>query len=275
MSITHPFTKREATEEPTTLLQYAIDWAMEAGKLHLSRFRSQRLGISTKGNKSDVVTEVDKASEAMLIDHIRQTYPQHSILAEESGKHQDNAEAEWEWVIDPLDGTNNYSQGLPIFAVSIGIRRHGITEVGVVYVPLLDDLFTAVRGEGAQWNGKNIHVSRKQDLGECVLGTGFPYDKGTVGPADNNLDNVCRMLPQLRGLRRMGAAAYDLCCTAAGLLDGYWELDLKPWDACAGTLIVEEAGGIVRPFRHDRHISIVAGNENIVGQIMANVAIDK
>lgn len=268
--ISRPFTKRETNEEPSTLLQYAVEWAMEAGKLQLQHFRSQRLAMTTKLNKSDVVTEVDKACESMLIDHVKQTYPHHSILAEETGSHSIEG-AEWEWIIDPLDGTNNYSQGLPVFAVSIGIRQHGITQVGVVYVPLLDDLFTAVRGQGAVWNGKSIHVSRKADLAECVLGTGFPYDKNTVGPANNNLNNVCNLLPQLRGLRRMGAAAYDLCCVAAGLLDGYWEMNLKPWDACAGELIVEEAGGTIRPFRSDRNISIIAGNEILVAKIAENI----
>jgi myo-inositol-1(or 4)-monophosphatase len=135
----------------------------------------------------------------------------------------------------------------------------------------MDDLFTAVRGEGAQWNGRRIHVSRKTELDQCILATGFPYDKGTVGSDKNNLDNLCRMLPQLRGLRRMGAAAYDLCCVAAGMLDGYWELNIKPWDCCAGQLIIEEAGGVVRSIREDRNVSIAAGNEALVSLILQNV----
>ena len=165
----------------------------------------------------------------------------------------------------PLDGTNNYSQGLPIFCVSIGVQYKGETQVGVVYAPYLDEVFSAVRGQGASWNGRAIHVSRKQNLDECIVATGFPYDKGTC--PINNLDNVCALLPHLRGLRRMGSAAYDLCCVAAGLLDGYWELNVKPWDVCAGNLIVEEAGGIIRPFRTDRNISIVAGSKPVVNLI--------
>lgn len=255
-----PYPKLMSTDENARLLHNAIDWAMEAGKLQLEKFRSRHLNMETKTTLHDVVTEVDKACEKLLIDKISATYPSHSILGEETGAHQQSSE--WQWVIDPLDGTNNYSQGLPIFCVSIGVQRAGETQVGVVYVPYLDELFVAQRGGGASWNGKAIHVSRKTDLDQCVVGTGFPYDKG-INP-DNNLNNLTSILPHVRGLRRMGAAAYDLCCVACGLLDGYWELDLKPWDACAGTLIVEEAGGTVTPFRTDRNISIVAGNATVV-----------
>ena len=151
------------------------------------------------------------------------------------------------------------------------MKYKGEAIVGVVYAPKMDELFTAVKGEGAQWNGRRIHVSRKTELDQCILATGFPYDKGTVGSDKNNLDNLCRMLPQLRGLRRMGAAAYDLCCVAAGMLDGYWELNIKPWDCCAGQLIIEEAGGVVRSIREDRNVSIAAGNEALVGLILQNV----
>lgn len=257
--------RKKGNTDVHDILRHAIDWAMDAGRIQREKFRSHNLQMSTKSNISDVVTEVDKACEAMLLDRITSRYPDHNILAEESGEHCVKADSDWEWVVDPLDGTNNYSQGLPIFCVSIGVRFKGETVVGVVYVPYMDELFSAVRGEGANWNGRFIHVSRKTALNECVLGSGFPYDKGT-NPV-NNVDNASKLIPQLRGFRRMGSAAYDLCCVAAGLLDGYWELDLKPWDACAGALIVEEAGGIIKPFRNDRHVSIVAGNKAIVEQI--------
>ena len=265
-----PFTRKEHTEDKASLLQFAIDIAMAAGKVQQHKFRSRHLEMETKSSMHDVVTEVDKECERLIIERISEAYPTHSIVSEETGGLQ-KPDATWEWVVDPLDGTNNYSQGLPIFCVSIGVRRRGVTQVGVVYAPVMDGLFTAVRGEGAQWNGRQIHVSRKNNLDQCVVASGFPYDKGTVSSADNNLDNVCRLLPQLRGFRRMGSAAYDLCCVAAGMLDGYWELNLKAWDACAGMLIVEEAGGVVRSFREDRCISIVAGNETIVNKILENV----
>lgn len=257
--------KKEDNTDVHDVLRHAIDWAMEAGRIQRDKFRSRHLQMETKTSIHDVVTEVDKACEELILGRIRNRYPQHNILAEETGLHCIQQDAEWEWVVDPLDGTNNYSQGLPIFCVSIGVRHKGETVVGVVYVPFFDELFSAVRGEGASWNGRFIHVSHKIDLNECVLATGFPYDKGT-NPI-NNLDNACAIIPNVRGIRRMGSAAYDLCCVAAGLLDGYWELDLKPWDACAGALIVEEAGGYIKPFRDDRHISIVAGNKTIVDKI--------
>lgn len=166
------------------------------------------------------------------------------------------------WVVDPLDGTNNYSQGLPVFCVSIGLQYRGETLLGVVYAPYLDELYTAIRGKGAFMNHVLIHVSDKTELDRSVLATGFPYDKG-IHPV-NNIDNLSRILPHLRGIRRMGSAAYDLCGVAAGFLDGYWELGLKLWDVCAGVLIVEEAGGHVEPFRDDRGIAILSGNPKIV-----------
>lgn len=251
-------------ESNASLLTHAVDWAMEAGKIQIDKFRSRQLQIDTKSSLHDVVTEVDKACEKLIIDHIRQLYPTHSILSEECGELL-QPDSEWEWVIDPLDGTNNYSQGLPIFCVSIGIKHRGVTQVGVVFVPYLDELYSAVRGQGANCNGRSLHVSRKKDLNECILATGFPYDKGTH--PINNLDNVNALLPNLRGLRRMGSAAYDLCSVAAGWLDGYWEVNIKEWDGCAGSLIVEEAGGIVRPFRNDRNVSIVAGHKEVVEMI--------
>lgn len=255
--------KKQNEPDFNQVLRHAVDWAMGAGKLQREKFRSRHLQIETKSNISDLVTEVDKACEAYIIEKINGHYPTHSVLGEETGEHQ--KDSDWEWVVDPLDGTNNYSQGLPIFCVSIGVRYRQETVVGVVYVPIFDELFSAVKGQGASWNGRFIHVSRKTNLNECVLGTGFPYDKAT-NPI-NNLDNLNALLPNLRGIRRMGSAAYDLCCVACGMLDGYWELDLKPWDTCAGELIVKEAGGVVKPFRDDRHVSIVAGNKSIVNLI--------
>ena len=257
--------KKKDNPDTHDILRHAVDWAMEAGHIQRDKFRSRNLQMETKSSIYDVVTEVDKACESLLLQRIGERYPDHNILAEESGEHSAKADAEWEWVIDPLDGTNNYSQGLPIFCVSIGVRHKGETVVGVVYVPFFDELFSAVKGEGASWNGRFIHVARKTDLGECVLATGFPYDKRT-NPV-NNLDNALAIIPEIRGIRRTGSAAFDLCYVACGLLDGYWELDLKPWDACAGSLIVEEAGGEIRPFRTDRNVSIVAGNKTIVSQI--------
>lgn len=248
-------------------LERAIEWAKEVGKIHLSYFRGNDLGIQTKSNVYDVVTRADKESEAFLLEKIQKHFPGHAVLGEESGEHAGTGD--YCWVVDPLDGTNNFSQGLPIFTVSIGLQYKKETIVGVVYAPYFNELFTAIRGKGAFLNGQPIRVGQKPDLEHSVLGTGFPYDKD-VNP-DNNTDNVANILPHLRGLRRMGSAAYDLCCVAAGFLDGYWEFSLQPWDMCAGALIVEEAEGIIYHFRQNRNVSIIAGNKVIVGKIREKI----
>ena len=245
------------------LLAFARACAKEAGKIQLSYFRGSHLNIETKFNQHDVVTVADKESERYIIGEISRAYSHHSILGEESGMHP--GDAEYCWVIDPLDGTTNYSQGFPIFCVSIGIQHQKETVIGVVYVPYLDEMYSAIKGEGALLNGKPITVSDKKELSECVLATGFPYDKSTN--PDNNLDNVNRIVPHIRGLRRTGSAAFDLCSVAAGTLDGYWELNLHLWDVAAGELIVSEAKGMVRPFKENRGISICAGNPTIVQAI--------
>ena len=242
------------------MLAFARNCAKEAGKIQLSYFRGNHLHIETKFNMHDVVTVADKESEHYIIGEIKRAYPEHAILGEGSGMHAGDSEDCW--VIDPLDGTNNYSQGLPVFTVSIGLQYREETILGVVYAPYLGELYTAIRDRGARYNGKVIRVAEKQDLAHSVLGTGFPYDKD-VNP-DNNAANLAAILPSIRGIRRMGSAAYDLCCVAAGWLDGYWELALQPWDMCAGALIVQEAGGIVRRFRENRGISILAGNAALV-----------
>ncbi len=248
-------------------LKMAETWAKEVGKIHLSYFRGNNLDIHTKSNVYDVVTRADKESEAFLLSKIGEFFPDHAVLGEETGEHA--GVADYRWVIDPLDGTNNFSQGLPIFTVSIGLQYKEVTILGVVYAPCQEEMYTAIRGEGAYMNGTPIHVSVKEDLAHSVLGTGFPYDKG-VNP-DNNIANLVAILPHLRGIRRMGTAAYDLCCTAAGWLDGYWELNLNLWDMCAGALIVEEAGGKVVHFRTDRGVSIIAANPTLVERIREKV----
>jgi myo-inositol-1(or 4)-monophosphatase len=236
------------------LLLDAMSWAREAGAVHLRYFRGNELNIEAKLNASDIVTAADKAAERLLINHIKERYPEHSILSEESGADVHNGE--YRWVIDPLDGTTNFSQGLPLFCVSIGIEHNGETVAGVVFAPYLNEMFHAVRGEGAYLNGTPIKVSGKDTLERSVVATGFPVDKA-VNP-DNNIDNVARIMPQLRGLRRLGSAAIDLCYVSAGFLDGYWEMGLHSWDVSAGLLILEEAGGEFTYFRADRHISVLA-----------------
>ena len=251
------------------LLEFAVGMAREAGKIQLAYFRGDELAMRTKSNVYDVVTRADKESEELIAGMIAERYPDHAILGEEGGS-RGCAESDWRWVVDPLDGTTNYSQGLPVFAVSIALQHKGETVVGVVYAPYLGELFTAVKGGGAylQYASREperIRVGEKRTLATSVIATGFPYDKD-VNP-DNNSDNVARIIPYVRDVRRLGAAAYDISCVAAGLLDGYWELALHEWDICAAELILREAGGVVCELRRDRGISIVAGNAAIVEEI--------
>lgn len=243
--------------------------AREAGRIQLSYFRGDDLAMKTKSNVSDVVTRADRESEELIVRSILERYPTHAILGEEGGARGDAA-SEWRWVVDPLDGTTNYSQGLPVFCVSIALQYRGETVVGVVYAPYLRELFTAVRGGGAwcrRGDGEpvRLHVSTKQRLDCSVVATGFPYDK-SENP-DNNSDNVARILPHVRDVRRMGAAAYDLSCVAAAMLDGFWELNLHEWDVCAASLLVIEAGGVVESLRADRGVSPVAGSAALVEQM--------
>lgn len=255
-------------EDMNQLLAFARACAREAGKIQLSYFRGTHLNIETKFNLHDVVTVADKESERYLIGEIAKAYPGHAVLGEESGMHVGHSD--YCWVIDPLDGTTNYSQGLPIFTVSIALQYRGETVLGVVYAPYLDELYEACRGTGAKLNGRPIRVSGKSEMPRSVVATGFPIDKDRN--PDNNLDNLVRILPLVRGVRRMGSAAYDLCCVAAGFFDGYWEFNLHEWDVCAGILIVTEAGGVVRPFRDDRHIAIVAGNPSVADQLASRLS---
>lgn len=239
--------------------------AKTAGEIQLKLFRSKELNIATKQNDFDVVTTADKASERAIVDYINDIYPDHSILTEESGLSL-NGNSDWEWVIDPLDGTTNYSAGLPWFNVSIGVKHHGETVAGVVYAPRLEELFTAVKGGGATLNGMPIAPSETPTLTKAVVATGFPYDKA-VNP-DNNLDNFKRIMPVVRGLRRLGSAALDICYVAAGFLDAYWEMNLNEWDVCAAMLIAHEAGAWAERFRPDRNWSILASNPALAPVIL-------
>jgi myo-inositol-1(or 4)-monophosphatase len=197
------------------------------------------------------------------VQFINKTFPEHAVLAEESG--HSNLDSDYLWVVDPLDGTTNYSQGLPVFAVSIAHKYRDETVLGIVYLAVLDQMFTAIKGQGAYLNGEKLQVSAKENLSDCVLATGFPYDI-----ADNPMNNInyfSELSLKTRAVRRMGAAAYDVACVAAGKFDGYWEMKLSPWDVAAAILMVEEAGGKVIHFRKDRGISIIAANPVLADKI--------
>lgn len=238
-------------------LTKAMQWAKEAGDVTLRYFRNPELKSETKQNDFDVLTEADKAAEGVIIDNIRREFPSHSILSEESGTTA-GLDSEWVWVIDPLDGTTNFKQGLPVYSISIALQHNGETVAGVVYAPYLGEMFHAAKGSGAFLNGHRLHCSENDRLSTMVVATGMPYDRDRH--PDNNLDNIARVSMQVRGIRRMGSAAIDLAYTAAGYFDAYWELNLNLWDIAAGALMVQEAGGKVESIRSDRNYSIIAGS---------------
>lgn len=225
------------------MLNFAIQTARDAGRLLAERF-GRTLQITNK-SEIDLVTESDLASERLIIDRIKTYHPRHAILAEESGASapRDHEQgSEWRWIIDPLDGTTNYAHGYPCFCVSMGLEREGKMEVGVIYDPLRDEMFTAERGQGASLNGRRIQVSATSNLSGALLCTGFPYD---VRERSEFARHFTNFIMNAQAVRRDGAAALDLAYVAAGRFDGFWEEGLRPWDVAAGVLMVEEAGGRV------------------------------
>jgi myo-inositol-1(or 4)-monophosphatase len=225
------------------LLNFAIQTAREAGRILAERF-GRALQVTNK-SELDLVTESDLASERLIIDRIKTYHPRHAILAEESGASATadrDVQSEWRWIIDPLDGTTNYAHGYPCFCISIGLEHKGRMELGVIYDPLRDELFTAERGAGASLNGRRIQVSERNNLASALLCTGFPYD---VRERSEFARHFANFIMNAQGVRRDGAAALDLAYVACGRFDGFWEEGLKPWDVAAGTLMVEEAGGRV------------------------------
>ncbi|NLI93238.1 MAG: inositol monophosphatase [Peptococcaceae bacterium] len=242
------------------VLNHVKHWVKEVGQIQKENLGKKNLLIETKSNEYDLVTEVDKLSEEYFIKAIKEEYPDHCILSEESGEYENNG-SPYRWIIDPLDGTTNYAQGLPIFSISVALQQNNETILGVVYLPMLDLLFEAVRGQKAFVNGRKIMVGNKENLKECLLATGFPYDQATN--TDNNTNYFSHFVPRSRGIRRLGSAAYDLANVASGVFDAYWELNLSIWDVAAGILLVEEAGGKVIRLENKRGISIIAGNDTL------------
>ncbi|MEE4356825.1 MAG: inositol monophosphatase family protein [Desulfococcaceae bacterium] len=224
--------------------------------------------IDKKG-EIDLLTEADLASEKVIIDSIRERFPDHSVLAEESG--QDATDSPCRWIIDPLDGTSNFAHGLGLFAVSIAFAYQEEIRAGVVLNPVSGELFSAVKGKGAELNGRTIRVSHTRKVADSMLVTGFPYNlKEMIGPLITRFQNC---LLAARGVRRLGAAALDLCFVAAGRFDGFWEQNLKPWDTAAGMLIAREAGAEVTDFSsgyfHPGGKEILATNGNIHREMLS------
>jgi myo-inositol-1(or 4)-monophosphatase len=245
------------------MLNIAIRAARKAGDImirHLNKLES--LEIAEKG-RNDFVSAVDQLSEEAIIEVVKDHYPDHAILAEESGSSGNN---EYEWIIDPLDGTTNYLHGFPVFSVSIAVAHENELQHAVVYDPLRQEIFSASRGQGAHLDGRRIRVSKLTTLRRALIATGFPYRL-----ADAHVDLYLQMLRavmlETAGVRRPGSAALDLCYVAAGRVDGFWELGLQKWDVAAGALIIREAGGRISDFAGtDDYLesgSVVAGTPKI------------
>ena len=223
--------------------------------------RMDSLNIETK-SKNDFVSEVDRQAEHEIIQTIRKAFPSHGILAEESGEKPGD---EFQWIIDPLDGTTNYLRQFPQYSLSIAVKHKGRLEHAVIFDPLKDELYTASRGAGAQLNGRRIRVSNAKGLDGALLGTGFPFrDQRNI---DTYLQMFKAMMIPTAGIRRAGSAALDLAYVAAGRFDGFWELDLKAWDMAAGILLIQEAGGLVSDIHGGHEIfetgHIIAANPRV------------
>ena len=221
------------------MLDFITSVAREAGAVLRSGFRGDRQ-LNYK-NRTELVTDMDLASERLIVSRIAERFPEHQIVTEEGGGRDQRSR--WVWVIDPLDGTNNYAHGVPFYCVSIALLVDDQLELGVVYDPTHDECFTATAGDQAQVNGQPLRVSAIDDLRHGYLTTGYAYDRWSGEP--NNLPETTAMMLECQSLRCMGSAALDLCYVAAGRSDGYWELHLSPWDGAAGALIVQQAGGKV------------------------------
>lgn len=260
------------------ILRIAVQIARRAGEVLCQGWGTAQ-SIGYKGD-IDLVTERDRASEALIIAALRQAFPDHFIYAEEGGE-SGQAESGWAWLVDPLDGTTNYAHGFPVFAVSLAALYRGRTEVGVIYDPLRDECFTARRGAGATLNDSPIRVSTTDSLRHSLLATGFPYDVWTS--PENNLDHFVNFVLRAQGVRRPGAATLDLAYVACGRLDGFWELKLHAWDVAAGALLVEEAGGRVTDAQGQPDLnlrealipSIVASNGRIHDEMLAVLALGR
>lgn len=225
------------------MLHFAKELARDCGELLLERWDQLRT-VSFKDTAIDLVTDADRAAEDFLVKAIQKRYPDHQIFGEEGTGGPELLDHDgYVWILDPLDGTVNYAHHIPMFAVSIGILKDGEPEFAVVFLPALGELFSAAKGQGAYLNDKPIQVSKHSELKDCLLATGFPYDKHESEV--DNLSNFSHFMKQARGIRRLGSAAGDLVFVACGRFDGYWEEKLQPWDVAAGILIVKEAGGKV------------------------------
>ena len=253
-------------------LNIAIKAARRAGQI-INR-ASNDLDLLKVASKSpnDYVTEVDRAAEAAIIETLQEAYPGYGILAEESGVFAAKSErdADFQWIIDPLDGTTNFIHGLPQYAISIALAKEGVVEQAVVFDPNRNELFTATKGAGAFLNERRIRVSRRTKLGEALIGTGFPYRM--FDKIDLYLSIFKELAEKTAGQRRPGAASLDLAYVACGRYDGFWEFGLAPWDMAAGSLLISEAGGLVSDLRGEANYpdtgNIIAGTPKVFAPLL-------
>lgn len=254
------------------MLNFAIEMARDAGRILVER-QGRSLQVSNKGD-INLVTEADLAAEKLIIERINSYYPRHAILAEESGAthgSQSSPDAEWKWIIDPLDGTTNYAHGYPCFCVSIAAEHDGKIEIGVIYDPVGDELFAAERGQGATLNDRSIRVSDIDELNRAMLCTGFPYD---VRERPDFARHFSNFTMRAQAVRRDGSAALDLAYLACGRFDGFWEDGLNPWDIAAGVLLIEEAGGLISDFQGgklDIYTAKVLASNGLIHDAMMSV----
>ena len=252
------------------MVNVAVKAARAAGSLiNRAALDIESVRVSQK-KANDFVTEVDQAAEAAIIETLLQAYPGHGILAEESGNQHGARDSEFVWIIDPLDGTTNFIHGLPVYCVSIALAVRGKVEQAVVYDPTRNDLFTATKGRGAFLNDRRIRVSKRTQLKEALVSTGFPYREGD--DFDQYLVMMGEVMRRTAGLRRPGAAALDMAYVAAGFTDAFFEKGLQPWDVAAGSLLVTEAGGLVGNFTGESEFleqnECMAGNPRVYGQLV-------
>jgi myo-inositol-1(or 4)-monophosphatase len=255
------------------LINIAIQAARSAGNIIIRALdRLDKVKVTQK-SPNDYVTEIDQKAEHEIISVIRKAHPNHGILAEESGETVGDND-DYVWIIDPLDGTRNFIHGFPQFAISIAISYKGKIEHGVIYDPVRQELFSASRGKGAQVNDRRMRVSTNKTLEDSLLGTGFPHRHSSdlIAAYTNSLQAV---LPYCGDVRRAGAATLDLAYVAAGRLDGFWELGLKPWDLAAGSLMIKEAGGLVCDLNGSENYlkngNIVAGNPKVLKLLLQQI----
>jgi myo-inositol-1(or 4)-monophosphatase len=249
------------------MLNIAVKAARRAGNIIVRASRNLDIVAAREKAANDYVSEVDQEAEQTIIRTLREAYPDHAILAEESGA---SGDSEYQWIIDPLDGTTNFLHGFPQYAVSIALAHKGIVTQAVVYDPCRNDLFTATRGRGAYLNETRLRVSKRAELRSSLIGTGFPFRQ--LEQVDTYLAMFRDIIKKTAGVRRPGAAALDLAYVAAGHLDGFWELGLSPWDIAAGGLLITEAGGLIGDLEGNENYmesgNVVAGNPKVFVEML-------